>query len=63
MVNLESALARLDHDGALVVLVRVQDQPAKFMARAGIVPVPGRLTFAASLDEALSLARNHLSRS
>ncbi len=63
MVNLESALARLERDHALVVLVRVQDQPAKFMARAGIVPVPGRLVFAASLDEGLSLARNHLSRS
>lgn len=63
MVNLESALARLHRDNALVVLVRVQDQPAKFMARAGIVPSPGRVAFAATLEEATALARAHLSRS
>lgn len=63
MVNLESALARLARDRTLVVLVRVQSQPAKFMARAGIVPTPGRVAFAASLEEGLSLARAHLSRS
>ncbi len=63
MVNLESALARLAADKTLVVLVRVQDQPAKFMARAGIGPAPGRIAFAASLDEGLDLARAHLARS
>ncbi|HEX5004098.1 MAG TPA: C4-dicarboxylic acid transporter DauA [Gemmatimonadales bacterium] len=63
MVNLESALARLANDRTLVILVRVQDQPAKFMARVGIVPVPERLAFAATLDEGLSLARAHLARS
>ncbi len=63
MVNLESALARLALDQTLVILVRVQDQPAKFLARVGIVPSPGRLAFAATLEEGLSLARAHLSRS
>ena len=63
MVNLESALARLARDRTLVILVRVQDQPAKFMARVGIVPSPGRIAFAATLEEGLSLARTHLSRS
>jgi SulP family sulfate permease len=63
MVNLESALARLARDRTLVVLVRVQEQPAKFMARAGIAPVPDRLAFAGSLEEGLSLARAHLARS
>lgn len=63
MVNLESALARLAADKMLVILVRVQDQPAKFMARAGIAPAPGRIAFAASLDEGLDLARAHLARS
>jgi len=62
MVNLESALARLHRDHALVVLVRVQQQPAKFMARAGITASPGSVAFAASLEEALALAREHLSR-
>ncbi len=63
MVNLESALARLARDQTLVILVRVQDQPAKFMARTGIVPSPGRLAFAATLEEGLSIARAHLPRS
>jgi SulP family sulfate permease len=63
MVNLESALARLARDRTLVILVRVQDQPAKFMARVGIVPSPGRIAFAATVEEGLSLARTHLSRS
>lgn len=63
MVNLESALARLAADKTLVVLVRVQDQPAKFMARAGIEPASGRIAFAADLDEGLALARAHLARS
>jgi SulP family sulfate permease len=63
MVNLESALARLARDRTKVILVRVQDQPAKFMARVGIVPAPGRLAFAATLDEGLALARAFLSRS
>ena len=63
MVNLESALARIAHAKALVILVRVQDQPAKFMLRAGIVPVPGQLAFAATLEEGLALARQHLARS
>lgn len=63
MVNLESALARLAQDRALVVLVGVQGQPAKFMARAGIEPEAGRLAFAGGLDEALALARTHLARS
>lgn len=62
MVNLESALARLARDRTLVVLVRVQDQPAKFMARVGIAPSPGRIAFAATLDEGLSLARAHLTK-
>jgi len=63
MVNLESALARLARDHTLVILVRVQDQPAKFLARVGIVPSPGRLAYAATLEEGLALARTHLSRS
>ena len=63
MVNLESALARLAQDRALVVLVGVQSQPAKFMARAGIEAEAGRLAFAASLDAGVALARSHLARS
>jgi hypothetical protein len=33
------------------------------MARAGIVAVPGQLAFAATLEEGLALARQHLARS
>jgi SulP family sulfate permease len=59
MVNLESALDRLHRDHTLVVLARVQDQPAKFMARAGIEPDPGLVAFADSVEEAIQLARTH----
>jgi SulP family sulfate permease len=62
MVNLESALARLARDQTLVILVRVQSQPAKFMARVGIEPTPGRIAFAVNLEEGLALARAHLAR-
>ena len=63
MVNLESALARLSRDRTKVIFVRVQDQPAKFMARVGIVPTPGRIAFASSLEEGVALARAFLARS
>ncbi|HQR16840.1 MAG TPA: C4-dicarboxylic acid transporter DauA [Gemmatimonadales bacterium] len=62
MVNLESALARLARDRTKVIFVRVQSQPAKFMARVGIVPEPGRIAFAATLDEGVALARAFLAR-
>jgi hypothetical protein len=41
----------------------VQAQPEKFMARVGIVSSPGRVAFAATLEEGIALARAHLSRS
>jgi SulP family sulfate permease len=63
MVNLESALARLTNARILVILVRVQPQPASFMARVDIVPDPLRYLFAGSLEEGMSLARAHLARS
>jgi len=63
MVNLESALDRLHRDHTLVILARVQDQPAKFMARAGIEPEPGLVAFADSVEEAVHLARSHTTRS
>ncbi|HET9293277.1 MAG TPA: C4-dicarboxylic acid transporter DauA [Gemmatimonadales bacterium] len=63
MVNLESALDRLHRDHTLVILARVQDQPAKFMARAGIEPEPGLVAFADSVEEAVALARTHTTRS
>ena len=62
MVNLESALARLARDRTKVIFVRVQEQPAKFMARVGIVPEPGRIAFAATLEEGVALARAFLAR-
>lgn len=63
MVNLESAMDRLHRDHTLVIPARVQDQSAKLMARAGIEPEPGLVTFADSVEQAVHLARTHTSRS
>lgn len=43
-------------NGARVIFADLQFQPLKTLARAGVQPVPGVSRFAASLDEALSLA-------
>jgi SulP family sulfate permease len=57
LVNLESALRRLHHAGVLVILGGIQAQPARVLARAGVVSVDGRLVLCASFDDAVALAR------
>ena len=60
LVNLESAMDRLFADGALVVLTAVQTQPMKVLEKAGFEAEEGKLAFAATLPDALALARAHL---
>ena len=57
LVNLESALRRLQHAGVLVILGGIQAQPARVLARAGVVSQDGKLVLCASFDDAVSLAR------
>jgi sulfate permease, SulP family len=58
MVNLESALQRLERDRAFVILASVQPQPAKVMHDAGIDAEEGVLAFCDTLEHAVDLARN-----
>ncbi|HVS02293.1 MAG TPA: STAS domain-containing protein [Thermoanaerobaculia bacterium] len=57
MVNLESALERLDGRGIFVALGGVQRQPFRVMLRAGLRNRPGRLVVRHSLEAALVDAR------
>ncbi len=58
MVNLESALERLERDRAFVILAGVQPQPAKVMHKAGIDDEEGVLAFCDTVEHAVELARH-----
>ncbi len=60
LVNLETALQRLDQQGLLTVLVGVQPQPLGVLRKAGLAESTSRRRFARTLPEALSVARLHL---
>jgi SulP family sulfate permease len=62
LVALETLLARLEEGQNLVVLVGPQPQPAAALARAGVVPRPGRLAIVPDLELALDLAILHTAR-
>jgi SulP family sulfate permease len=57
LVNLESSMKRLSDHKVLVVLAGVQAQPAKVLARAGIVAEDGKLAICADVRTASDLAR------
>jgi SulP family sulfate permease len=57
LVNLESALARLQRDRAYVILVGVQPQPAKVLQKAGIEEDAERLALRPTVEDAVALAR------
>jgi SulP family sulfate permease len=57
LVALEEALLRLRKKGILVILAGVQEQPARVLAKAGVVPEEGRLAVAATVELALGIAR------
>jgi SulP family sulfate permease len=58
LVNLESSLARLQRDKVFVILAGVQRQPARVLEKAGIVPMDGRLAICATVEAAVTLARD-----
>ncbi|HYV86094.1 MAG TPA: C4-dicarboxylic acid transporter DauA [Patescibacteria group bacterium] len=60
LVNLESAVERLQEAGIFVVLGGLQRQPREVMVRADWVDLPGRLALCASYEEAVSLARRRI---
>ncbi|MCG3181280.1 MAG: C4-dicarboxylic acid transporter DauA [Phycisphaerae bacterium] len=57
LVNLESVLSRLKRDGIFVILVGLREQPARSLAKRGIVPQASRLFFCHNVEEAYTLAR------
>lgn len=57
LVALESALAKLWKDKANVIIAGAQVQPRQVLERAGLFAEEGRLSYAASLDEAVASAR------
>jgi len=57
LVNLESTLARLRQNRALVILVGLQNQPRHVLKRASIAEEVDLLAFCTSLDAAISLSR------
>jgi SulP family sulfate permease len=57
LVNLESVLARLHRDRALVILAGVQPQPLKVLHKAGIDEEQGRVAFSETTVTAVELAR------
>ena len=57
LVALESALARLQQLGVFIVLAGARPQPARVLAKAGIVAVPGRLALCRDLAAAAELTR------
>lgn len=56
LVALESSLARLHQQRIRVVIGGLQPQPAGVLKKAGVAPVPGRLSFCNTLDEAVQEA-------
>ena len=57
LVNLESALQRLNKDKVFIVLAGAQPQPSALMRKAGLKEHPGELALVASVEDAVSLAR------
>jgi SulP family sulfate permease len=57
LVNLESAVARLQRSGILVILGGVQPQPLHVLERAGWRTEEGKLVLCESFDDAIALAR------
>ena len=57
LVNLESALDRLERDKVFVILAGVQPQPMKVLKKAGIMPEEGVLAFRDGVEQAVELAR------
>src|SRR5262249_52330426 len=57
LVALESAISKLQSQKALVILSGVQAQPRRVLERAGLTSTPGKLQFAASMQEAAQQAR------
>jgi len=60
LVALESAIARLNHDGVKVILAGVGGQVLRALARAGWRNRKGRLRIFQSFDSAVARAREHL---
>jgi SulP family sulfate permease len=60
LVNLESAIRRLQEAGILVVLAGVRPQPRELLGRAGWEEAQGRLEIAATYPEGLARARAHV---
>ena len=58
LVALESAISKLGK--SLIILSGVQPQPRRVLERAGLSARPGRLQFAASMQEAAEQARSVL---
>ena len=60
LVNLESALKRVQKNRTLVILTGAQPQPKKVLEKAGIEPEEGALALAEDLTEAIARARAHV---
>jgi SulP family sulfate permease len=56
LVALESALASLAKRGVVAVLAGLQEQPARLLARAGLVDEPGRIVICPDLAAAVAAA-------
>ena len=57
LVNLESALDRLQREKTFVILAGAQEQPAKVLLKAGIEAEEGRLSLRDTVAEAIELAQ------
>jgi SulP family sulfate permease len=57
LVNLESALERLERDKTFVILAGVNPQPGKVLQKAGIQAESGQLALCKTVDEAIDLAK------
>jgi SulP family sulfate permease len=57
LVALESAIAKMEAHGTLVVLTGVQGQPQQVLGKAGLVERPGKLAICRDVDEAALIVR------
>jgi SulP family sulfate permease len=62
LVNLESAVERLEKDRVFVVISGIQPQPKAALARAGFEDEEGVMALVSTLDEAVTLAKNRAPR-
>ncbi len=60
LASLDAAIRRLHADGVCVALAGVRGQPARALAKAGIVEVPGKLLLEPDLEAALRRVKRHL---